>query len=260
MQEYVREVYFAQASNMSQYYQIQYLNAVPPPVEVRHFILETLGRERQRETSIAKRTQLMPSARATIREQSHKRQLKRCCKLSEFKKNDITLKNTLYQNSKRKTYSTEKAVAKFKEEVKKGPFYIYVVCNRTLYKQTVQIFEKNKYQVETSSVFDYMVYSADGKQYICITCHKKLLKGIVPAQAVCNNLQTFELPSRFRDLRKLEKIIIAKRLLFKKVTIMPKGQCPKIKGAICNVPINADDICKVLPRGMDNNGVVQLCL
>ena len=25
-------------------------------------------------------------------------------------------------------------------------------------------------------------------------------------------------------------------------------------------PQNADDICKVLPRGIDNNGVVQLCL
>ena len=158
VQEYIREVYFAQASNMSQYYQIQYLNAVPPPVEVQHFILETLGRKRQRETSIAMRTQLMPSARATIREQSHKRQQ---------------------------------------------------------------------------------------KQYVT---------------AVCNSLQIFELPSRFRDLRKLEKIIIAKRLLLKKVTIMQKGQCLKIKGAICNVPINADDICKVLPRGMDNNGNVQLYL
>ena len=46
VQEYIREVYFTQASNMSQYYQIQYLNAVPPPVEVRHFILETLGIKR----------------------------------------------------------------------------------------------------------------------------------------------------------------------------------------------------------------------
>ena len=78
-------------------------------------------------------------------------------------KNDITLKNTLYQKSKRKTYSTKKAVAKFKEEVKRGPFYICVACNRTWYKQTVQIFEKNTYQVETSSVFDYMVCSTDGK-------------------------------------------------------------------------------------------------
>ena len=180
--------------------------------------------------------------------------------MSEFEKNDITLKSTLYQKSKRKKYSTEKVVAKFKEEVKKGTNYICAIWNRTLYKRTVQIFEKNKNQVEISSVFDYMVYSADGKQYICITCDKKLLKGTAPEKAVCNNLQIFELPSRFQDLRKLEKIIIAKRLLFKKVTIMPKGQCPKIKDAVCNVPINADDICKVLPRGMDNSGVVQLCL
>ena len=41
---------------------------------------------------------------------------------------------------------------------------------------------------------------------------------------------------------------------------MPKGQCPKIKGEICDVTINADDICRVLKRGMDNNGVVQECL
>ena len=137
VQEYIREVYLAPTSNISKYYQIQYLNAVPSPVEGRHFILETLGRKRQRETNINKPTQLMPSARAAIREQSHKRQQKRRCKLSEFEKNDITLKNTLYQKSNRKKWPTEKAVAKFKEEVKKGPFYICVVCNRTLDKPTV---------------------------------------------------------------------------------------------------------------------------
>ena len=41
---------------------------------------------------------------------------------------------------------------------------------------------------------------------------------------------------------------------------MRKGQFPKITGAICNVPIEAEDICNVLPRGMDNNGVVQVAL
>ena len=41
---------------------------------------------------------------------------------------------------------------------------------------------------------------------------------------------------------------------------MPKDQSPKIRGAVCNVRINADDICNILPRGMDNNGVVQVAL
>ena len=33
-----------------------------------------------------------------------------------------------------------------------------------------------------------------------------------------------------------------------------------MKGAIRNVPINAADICNVLPRGMDNNGIVRVAL
>ena len=34
---------------------------------------------------------------------------------------------------------------------------------------------------------------------------------------------------------------------------MPKGQDPKLKGAICNVPLEADDVCNILPRGADSN-------
>ena len=41
---------------------------------------------------------------------------------------------------------------------------------------------------------------------------------------------------------------------------MPKGQFAKIKGAICNVPIEADNICNILPRGIDSNGLILLKL
>ena len=41
---------------------------------------------------------------------------------------------------------------------------------------------------------------------------------------------------------------------------MPKGQFRKIKGAICNVPIEADTICNILPRGIDSNGLILLKL
>ena len=37
---------------------------------------------------------------------------------------------------------------------------------------------------------------------------------------------------------------------------MPKGQVSKIKGSICNVPVEADNICNILPRGMDSNGLI----
>ena len=48
-----------------------------------------------------------------------------------------------------------------------------------------------------------------------------------PCQAVCNQLQVFELPQRLSDVNRLERVLVAKRILFKKVVIMPKGMLLK---------------------------------
>ena len=66
------------------------------------------------------------------------------------------------------------------------------------------------------------------------------------------------MPNEFRDLRGLERVLVAKRILFKKVTVMPtKGQSPKMKGSICNIPISEiDNNCNSLPRPADSNGVI----
>ena len=68
------------------------------------------------------------------------------------------------------------------------------------------------------------------------------------------------MPNEINDLRKLEKVIISKRILFKKIVIMLKGQAPKLKGAICNVQLEADDVCNILPRGADSNGIIMVKL
>ena len=39
---------------------------------------------------------------------------------------------------------------------------------------------------------------------------------------------------------------------------MLKGQSPKFKGTLCNVPIDVVDICNTLPRPVDSNGVVMV--
>ena len=46
---------------------------------------------------------------------------------------------------------------------------------------------------------------------------------------------------------KTRKVLVARRLLFKKINIMPKGQSPKLKDALCIVPIDVVDICNTLP-------------
>ena len=65
------------------------------------------------------------------------------------------------------------------------------------------------------------------------------------------------LPNEFRDLRRLERVLVAKRILFKKVTVMLRGQSPKVKGSICNILISEiDNNCNSLPRPADSNGVI----
>ena len=93
--------------------------------------------------------------------------------------------------------------------------------------------------------------------YICRNCHNKVKKNNVPCQAVSNRLAVELLPKEFRDLRRLERVLVAERILFKKVTVMPKVQSPKVKGSICNIPISEiDNNCNSLPRPADSNGVI----
>ena len=100
----------------------------------------------------------------------------------------------------------------------------------------------------------------DGKEYICRTCHSKVLKGNVPCQAVYNNTYLDEVPPELSELEKLEQILIAQRIVFEKIVIMPKGQQRKIKGVICNVPVDCEHTCRILPRPPARSGIIMLKL
>ena len=65
-----------------------------------------------------------------------------------------------------------------------------------------------------------------------------------------------ELPEEFRDIRRLERVLVARPLLFKKINIMPKGQSPKLKGALCNIPIDVADGCNTLSRQADSYDII----
>ena len=41
---------------------------------------------------------------------------------------------------------------------------------------------------------------------------------------------------------------------------MPEGQQKKVSGAICNVPVECDQTCKVLPRPPERSGIIMLKL
>ena len=149
----------------------------------------------------------------------------------------------------------QKCVDNFLKKVTEGPVYVCVVCNRSLYKKSVKVFKIAEYVDLSHDIFQD-TYSFDGIKYVCLTCSKKAKKKIIPCQAVWNKLQISDIPEVLSGLNKLEVSLISKRLLFKKIAIMGKGQMPKLKGAICNVPVSIEDMSISLPRCSNTSGII----
>ena len=61
--------------------------------------------------------------------------------------------------------------------------------------------------------------SFDGT-YICDTCHKHLPRNEMPCQAIFKKMSLGPIPDELKDLKKLEKVLISKRTIFKKIAIM----------------------------------------
>ena len=117
-------------------------------------------------------------------------------------------------------------------------------------------FQFNKYNFDLTAII-HKVTKKD-TTYICNTCHSYLKKSHIPVQAVCNKLQIFEAPAEIKNWNRLKHILIARRILFEKVTIMLKGQFQKLKGAICNIAIDTSAIINVLPHSADSNGLIMV--
>ena len=77
----------------------------------------------------------------------------------------------------------------------------------------------------------------------------------IPPQTVRNRLEVSDVPNILTDLNRLKRVLISRRILFKNVSIMLKVVFSKLKGSICNMPINLADT-NFLPYGADSNGLV----
>ena len=132
-----------------------------------------------------------------------------------------------YSQKRRKIAKANLKIKQFKLLIKEGPYYICVLCHRCFYRRSVLIFDSRKYNGELDKKF--LVKSFDALFYICKTCHKKYVKSSMPCQAVSNKLELHNLSTEFESIRKLENVLIAKRILFKNVVIMPCGKWKKLQ-------------------------------
>ena len=116
------------------------------------------------------------------------------------------------------------------KQVKQGPYYTCTICHRSLYQLSVRLCKHERYSILTPELY-HPVKSFDEKLYICETCHKHLNKNEIPCQVVCNKLAVDPIPNELKDFKKIEKLLIPKRILFKKIAIMEKVNFLKLREA-----------------------------
>ena len=107
-------------------------------------------------------------------------------------------------------------VSVFKEPINFAPYQICVVCNHYLYRKSVDLFNRNKFCAISDDIFS-LVSSFNDNFYICQNCGKKLNQNSIPCEAVYNMFEVCELLKEFRDIRRLETVLVPMRLLFKKI-------------------------------------------
>ena len=148
---------------------------------------------------------------------------------------------------------SENRMELFTKLIKEGPTYTCVICNRCVYQKGTEKFDQSKYKCQFD-IIDLKFKNTGDKMYICLTCHGHLKRQNEPPQAVWNKLDITSSAEILSNLDRLERVLISRRILLKKVSLMPKGNFPKLKGSIRNIPIESHDITNVLPRGADSNG------
>ena len=100
----------------------------------------------------------------------------------------------------------------------------------------------DRYNVDEDSIFIVMSY--DGNFYICNTCDNNRM----PCQGVANKLFVENLLKQFQGINRLERLPTSRSILFKKVTVMPKGKSLKMRSSICDIQVTEVNVnCNTLP-------------
>ena len=103
---------------------------------------------------------------------------KRECEKKKYDKNPEPKQENRKKMHKKNKKCLNK-VATLCQQIRQGRYFICTVCHRFLYKQSVRLFEHEKYIITAE-----LVRSFDKKTNICDTYHKHLSRNEIPCQVV----------------------------------------------------------------------------
>jgi hypothetical protein len=142
---------------------------------------------------------------------------------------------------------------------KLGPVYVCLCCRQLWFKRSVVALNSMKRKTILSNCLTGLL-SKDGKEYLCTTCNQKLLKGKIPTCAPQNVPNFPVLPEPLADLTAVENHLLAPRIPFMQVCMLPRGKQFQLSGAVVNVPAVLSRVQTLLPRrfGMEETVALKL--
>ena len=154
--------------------------------------------------------------------------------------------------SRRWNISEEDVILQFLKKLKDAADYVCCSCNRMMYRMSALELKEDAYTKTrpniVSNVLRFRRTSAQGKEWICRTCHVTLKDGKLPNMSKANNLGLDEIPDVLKDLNPLELRLLSQRIPFMKMIGLPRGKQHGIHGPAVNVPSKLDFVCGQFPR------------
>ena len=165
----------------------------------------------------------------------------------------------------------------FRISVKLGPEFPCSVCHRLMFRRQVRECKRNVYSrkgaeaaaMANRCITSTYLHNCDTechtsckgphllKLWICSTCHVNLLSGVLPVQAVVNNLNLAPIPPELQSLNSVEEHFVARNIPFMKIVPLVRGGQNACQGPVTCVPSNVIDTVSILPRHENDD---QLCL
>ncbi|CAB3988273.1 Hypothetical predicted protein [Paramuricea clavata] len=122
---------------------------------------ETMGEEQKQKILENKRVKYQAmdiSKKKELSAMNSSKIMSNCMSLDPTQKNNLlNREKEKWMEKKSLTHDIDMYIEKFKKQIKSGPFYICCVCNRTLYKKSVVILQKNKYPRQDCLCFNVLL-------------------------------------------------------------------------------------------------------
>ncbi|CAG2192522.1 unnamed protein product [Mytilus edulis] len=187
---------------------------------------------------------------------------------------------TRRQNAKEESKDIIKVIENFRESVSKGPEFVCACCFRLCFENQVVQCKRELYKpgsakaiadtcisekylhICTDECRDECLFKQTNRVtlWICYTCHRKILKGKIPAESFANNLALEDIPLELNRLNQLEQHLISLNIPFMKIVALPKGGQKAVHGPCVCVPSDISKVTTTLPRSEDDNCLVKVKL